>query len=64
MEDEKVLASAKEVENILGDSGRILLRSSGTENLVRVMVEAETDEMCHDMVYKVVDVIKAQGYEV
>ena len=64
MEDEKVLASAKEVENILGDSGRILLRSSGTENLVRVMVEAETDEMCHNMVYKVVDVIKAQGYEV
>lgn len=64
MEDEEILKAAKEVEEELGTSGRILLRSSGTENLVRVMVEAESDEVCNKMVHKVVDVIKARGYEV
>ena len=54
MEDEAVLAEAKAVEEALGDTGRILLRSSGTENLVRVMVEAETDEICKEMAERVV----------
>ena len=63
MEDEEILKAAKEVEEVLGDSGRILLRSSGTENLVRVMVEAETDEICKEQVYKVVNVIKQRGFE-
>ena len=52
------------VEQALGDAGRILVRESGTEPLVRVMVEAETDQLCHDYVYQVVDVIKAKGHEV
>lgn len=64
MEDEEILKAAKEVEEELGNSGRILLRSSGTENLVRVMVEAETDEACEKQVYKVVDVIKQRGFAV
>lgn len=63
MSDEEVLKAGKEVEEELGNSGRLLLRQSGTENLVRVMVEAETDEMCSKMAYKIVDVIKARGYE-
>ena len=63
MADEEVLKAGKEVEEELGDSGRLLLRQSGTENLVRVMVEAETDEICSKMAGKVVDVIKARGYE-
>lgn len=54
MQDENVLAEAKAVEEELGDTGRILLRSSGTENLVRVMVEAETDEICKKMADRVV----------
>ena len=54
MEDEAVLTEAKAVEEALGDTGRILLRSSGTENLVRVMVEAETDEICKKMAERVV----------
>ncbi len=62
MEDEEVLKAAKEVEEALGEDGRILLRSSGTENLVRVMVEAKSDEICNEQVYKVVDVIKARGF--
>lgn len=54
MQDEAVLAEAKAVEEELGDTGRILLRQSGTENLVRVMVEAETDEICKTMAERVV----------
>lgn len=64
MEDEEILKTAKQVEEELGESGRILLRSSGTENLVRVMVEAETDEACKEKVYKVVDVIKQRGFAI
>lgn len=54
MEDKEVLAEAEAVEKELGDTGRLLLRSSGTENLVRVMVEAETDELCKTMADRVV----------
>lgn len=64
MEDEEILKAAKQVEDELGDKGRILLRSSGTENLVRVMVEAETDQTCEKMVCKVVDVIKQRGFAI
>ena len=48
----------------LGDTGRILVRESGTEPVVRVMVEAETEEVCHQYVDGVVEVIKAKGYAV
>ena len=48
----------------LGDTGRILVRESGTEPVVRVMVEAETEEVCHQYVDGVVEVIKAKGYSV
>lgn len=58
MEDPDVLAEAKKVEEALGDNGRILLRQSGTEPLVRVMVEAETDALCAKYVKQVADVVK------
>ncbi|MDO4814863.1 MAG: phosphoglucosamine mutase [Gemella sp.] len=45
MQDEEVLAECKKVEDELEANGRILLRASGTENLVRVMVEAKTDDL-------------------
>ena len=60
--DEDVIRVAKEVEEALGDEGRLLLRESGTEALIRVMVEAKTDELCHKYVHQVVDVIKAKGH--
>lgn len=53
-----VQQAAKEVEEALGDEGRLLLRESGTEPLIRVMVEAKTDDLCKEYVKKVVDVIK------
>ena len=64
MEDADVLAAAKKVEEALGDDGRILLRQSGTEPLIRVMVEAETDALCKEHVDAVVSVIRSKGYEV
>ena len=45
----------------MGDGGRILVRESGTEPLIRVMVEAESDETCHKYVDDVVKVIEAEG---
>ena len=54
-----VLAAEKEVEEALGDNGRILVRASGTEPLLRVMVEAETQELCKKYVKKVIDAMKA-----
>ncbi len=54
-----VLAAEKEVEEALGNDGRILVRASGTEPLLRVMVEAETQELCKKYVKKVIDAMKA-----
>lgn len=62
-EDEDVKAAVKRVEEALGEDGRILLRESGTEPLIRVMVEAGTDELCRKYVDEVVKVIKDKGHE-
>ena len=55
----------KEVETVaesLGENGRILLRESGTEPVIRVMVEADTDEACEKYVDQVIDVIRSKGH--
>ena len=62
MEDAEVLAAADKVSEELEGNGRILLRPSGTEKLVRVMVEAETDEICREMAERVV--LKLQKYAI
>src|SRR5699024_1565890 len=46
MKDEKLSEAIKVIEEKLADSGRVLVRPSGTESLIRVMIEAETEEMC------------------
>ena len=58
MKNPQLLQKIKEVEEALGDEGRILVRPSGTEPLLRVMVEAKTDELCHQYVYAIIDFIK------
>ena len=50
------------VAEALGSDGRILLRQSGTEPVVRVMVEASSEELCEKYVDQVIDVMKAQGH--
>ncbi|MBO7473945.1 MAG: phosphoglucosamine mutase [Ruminococcus sp.] len=60
--DSDVRAEVDKVAAELGDSGRILVRESGTEPLVRVMVEAEDEAVCRSCVDRVVDVIKAKGH--
>ena len=64
MNDADVLKLNDEIASELGDDGRLLLRQSGTEPVIRVMVEAATDELCEKYVYKMVDLIKAKGYAV
>lgn len=61
-EDEDVKAAALAVERELGDDGRILLRESGTEPLIRVMVEAKTQQLCEKYVGDVVTVLKKKGH--
>ncbi len=60
--DPKVQEAVAAVAAALGDTGRILVRESGTEPLIRVMVEAPTKLQCEQMVDSVVDVICAQGH--
>ena len=60
-ENPQVQKAVQEVSDELGGDGRILVRESGTEPLIRVMVEAGTDEICHEKVAKVVKVMEAEG---
>ena len=61
---EEIIKAVDNVAAELGDEGRILVRESGTEPVIRVMVEAATDELCAKYVAQVVDVMKAEGLAV
>lgn len=61
-DDADVQAAVQSVAEQLGDTGRILVRESGTEPLVRVMVEAKEETLCHALVDQVVQVIKDKGH--
>ena len=60
--DPDVQAAVKKVAEELGDEGRILVRESGTEPVIRVMVEAGSNEICEKYVNSVIDVIRAKGH--
>ncbi len=60
--DPDVQAAVQKVADELGDDGRILVRESGTEPVIRVMVEAGSDEICEKYVDSVIDVIRAKGH--
>ena len=60
--DPDVKACVKSVAEALGDQGRILVRESGTEPVIRVMVESGTDELCEKYVDEVIEVIKEKGH--
>ena len=61
-EDAAVMEITAEVEKELGSDGRILVRESGTEPVVRVMVEAASEEICCTQVERVVAVMKERGH--
>ena len=58
IENEAVQRKKHEIEKMLGENGRIILRESGTEPVIRVMAEATTDELCRQLVEKMVSVIE------
>lgn len=60
--DPAVQAEVAKVAEALGDTGRILLRQSGTEPLIRVMVEAQSDSLCETYVDQVIAVMEQQGH--
>ena len=60
-ENPEVVKAVDAVAEALGEDGRILVRESGTEPVIRVMVEATTDELCEKYVNQVVDVMEKEG---
>ena len=61
LDNTNVKESIEKIENKLGDSGRVLVRKSGTEPLIRVMVEAETEEVANESASEIVSTIKENG---
>ena len=62
--DPDVQAAVQKVADELGDTGRILVRESGTEPVIRVMVEAESDDLCEKYVDSVIEVIQSKGFAI
>lgn len=62
MADDEVLKAVKEVEALINGNGRALLRESGTEPVVRVMIESTDDECCVEYAQKIATVIKERGH--
>jgi phosphoglucosamine mutase len=61
-EDRAVMEAVSQIEKELGDNGRILVRESGTEPVIRVMVEAESEQVCKEKVDRVVQTMKDCGH--
>ena len=64
MNDKDVLASLDEVEALIAGNGRALLRQSGTEPLIRVMIEAETEEKCREYAEIIANAIVKGGHAI
>jgi len=64
LKDEDVTAALEKAKADLGDNGRILIRKSGTEPVIRVMAEAQGEEICRKRVMDVVRAIEQKGYRI
>lgn len=62
VENEEILALVEKEKEALGEEGRILLRKSGTENLVRIMVEAKKEEDCKKIAERITLAFKREGF--
>ena len=61
MADPDVMAAVRKAEEDLGNNGRVLLRKSGTEPVLRVMAEADSRELCEEMVDRIIDAMRQKG---
>ena len=64
MEDEMVKLELKKVEELIGGKGRVLLRKSGTEPVIRIMLECETLDLCESYADMIANVICERGYSI
>lgn len=64
LNDEVVLKEKDEVEKLIAGKGRVLLRKSGTEPVVRVMIEAETKDLCESYAKRIISVLEERGHGV
>jgi len=64
LSDANVLAAKDEVEKLIAGKGRALLRQSGTEPVIRVMIESETQEQCVEYADMIIKVIIEGGHSV
>lgn len=62
MNDSEVLKAKDEVEKLIAGNGRALLRQSGTEPVIRIMIESETDELCAKYADMIAKVVKERGH--
>lgn len=62
--DADVIRVTEEVEKELGENGRILIRESGTEPVIRVMVEADSEQLCNQYVDRIIDILKKNGHAI
>ena len=62
LKDENVQRELSAVDKLIGGKGRTLLRQSGTEPVIRVMIEAESETLCTEYADRIVDVILKGGY--
>ena len=60
LENEAIKQVIAEIEAEMGDNGRVLVRPSGTQDLLRVMAEAQTEELVGAYVDRIVDVVRAE----
>ncbi|MBE5816476.1 MAG: phosphoglucosamine mutase [Clostridiales bacterium] len=60
--DEAVLASKAAIETLINGNGRVLLRKSGTEPVIRIMIEADSQELCNEYIDLITNVIIERGY--
>ena len=62
LNDDDVNAAVKAAENALGTEGRVLVRPSGTEPLLRIMTEAKTKELCRKYIEDIEKVVREKGF--
>ncbi len=62
VQDNSLIEQVKEINDTLGDSGRVILRASGTENLIRIMAESKTEEKCESLIKHIEQLMIERNY--